>query len=185
MTITEDGASSTMLDEGALTDNLPPRARRVRRSLLVGLGVGAVLGAGWWWSHPTLYGEVGDEFGARPERLVPVYVDMGLMPEDEQASIISARPRVQVFGEAQAEVLLCEGAQIGIVYGTDVEPPCSPIGFQGAATSGDQVVLRVTPESPGAVVVVDGIDLTYTTGLQRGTEHTGTAGVIVFPADQP
>ncbi|SOC58452.1 hypothetical protein SAMN05421879_1431 [Ornithinimicrobium cerasi] len=148
------------------------------------LATGAVLGGGWWWSHPNVYEEVGGEFRARPDAIVPVYVDMIPMPQDQPVSIIDATAQVEIFGEAQTAVLLCRNAEIGIVY-ENVEHHCTS-GLRGAHSEHwDQVVLRITPEAPDTVVVVDGVKLTYSTGMQRGTQLTGSAGVIVFPPDQP
>lgn len=184
MTITDGGASSVVLDPGGQADSRSSLSRwRQSKRAVVGVLLGAVvLGTGWWWSHPNVYGDVGDEFGARPEALMSVYVAMVEEPDLGRVTIINAEPRVHVFGgEAQADVLLCNAARIGIVYGDDVESQCFPPGQQRDDASWDQVVLKVTPLGAGAVVVVDGIDLTYKTQFQRGSEHTGSTGAIVFP----
>lgn len=183
MTITDEGASSSgVLAPGGQADTPSTSTRRRRyKSVVALLLAAAVVGAGWWWSHPAVYGGVGNEFGAYPDRLVPVYVVMVEEPEAGHVRVMDAEPRVRVFGEAQAEVLLCDDAQIGIVSGDDVERPCFGPHLDGEDRGWDQVVLKVTPLQAGAVVVVDGIDLTYSTRFQRGAEHTGSPGVIVFP----
>ncbi len=45
------------------------------------------------------------------------------------------------------------------------------------------MVLKVAPVDAETVIVVDGVDLTYGTRFQRGTEHTGWTGTIVFPSE--
>jgi hypothetical protein len=186
MTISEDGESSALLDQGDPGEKRqPPTSWSRRRTVVAILLGGSLCGAGWWWSHPSAFGGVGGEFGARPDRLTSVYVDMAGVPQDGQVTISNATPRVQVFGgEAQTDVLLCDGANIGIVYGEQVEGHCYyPRGGQREDTGWEQVVLKVTPVDAGTVIVVDGLDLTYTTSWQRGTEHTGWAGTIVFPTE--
>jgi hypothetical protein len=183
---TSDGASSTLLDQGDPGEKRQPPPFWSRRKTVVAILLGgSVCAAGWWWSHPSAFGGVGGEFGARPDRLTSVYVDMAGVPEDGQVTIINATPRVQVFGgEAQTDVLLCDGANIGILYGEQIERQCnSPLGVQREDNSWDQIVLKVTPVHAGTVLVVDGMDLTYSTSWQRGTEHTGWTGTIVFPTE--
>lgn len=182
MTVIDDGASSEVLDSGGHGDALPiSKHRRWKTAVAAFLCGATVLGAGWWWSHPTVYGEVGNEFGARPDRLVPVYVVMVERPDAGAVRVLDAESHFRVFGDAQADVLLCEGARIGIVYGDDVERACFGPHPDMEQREWDQVVLKVTPLQAGTVVVADGIDLTYSTRLQRGTERTGSRGVVVFP----
>lgn len=182
MTIVGDGAGSALLDAGDQTDTASAAAsRRPYKPVLALLLGAAVFGAGWWWSHPNVYGGVSGEFEAHLQRLTPVYVGMVGEPEVGRVDVVGAEPRVRVFGGAEADVLLCNEAQIGIVYGDDVEPLCFLPGVPREDGRWDQVVLRVTPLEAGTVVVVEGIDLTYSTPFQRGTELTGSAGVIVFP----
>ena len=184
MTVIDDGASSEVLDSGGHVGIAPVSTHRRGKKFIAAFLFGAtVLGAGWWWSHPTVYGEVGDVFGARPDRLVPVYVVMVESPDADAVRVLGAEPHVRVFGDAQADVLMCENARIGIVYGDDVDRACFGPHPDVGQRAWDQVVLKVTPLQTDTVVVVDGIDLTYSTGLQRGTETTGSRGVIVFPTE--
>ena len=184
MTVIDDGASSEVLDSGGHGDAAPIwKHRRWKTAVAAFLCGATVLGAGWWWSHPTIYGGAGSEFGARPDRLVPVYVVMVEGPEARALRILKAEPDVRVFGDAQVDVLLCEGARIGVVYGDDVERFCFGPHRDMEQRAWDQVVLKVTPLQAGAVVVADGIDLTYSTRVQRGTELTGSRGVVVFPEE--
>lgn len=183
MTVTDDGAhNSGVCAPGGQVDTPPISTRRRRYKPVVALLLAAVVvGAGWWWAHPTVYGGVGNEFGARPDRLVPVYIALVEERDVSRVQVIDAEPRVRVFVEAQAEVLLCDNARIGIVYGDATERPCFWPRLHGEGRGWDQVVLKVTPLQAGTVVVVDGIDLTYSTRLNRGSQHTGSPGVIVFP----
>lgn len=182
MTIVED-AWDALLDPQArpgAVDASPARSR-TRRRVVAGLLSLAALAAAWWWSHPSVFGGPGGEFGARPERLTPVYVAMVELAGHD-VEMIAGEPRVRVFGgEVLAEVLLCDGANIGIVHGDAVEPRCTSPADHRRSTDWDQVVLRLAPTDAGTVAVVDGVDLTYSTGLQRGTEHVGWAGTVVFP----
>lgn len=185
MTVTDDVASGTLLDQGKSAERRGPSAGRSRRQAAVALLLGSSLfAAGWWWSHPSVFGSVGGEFGVRPDRLTPVYVDMTGVSERPQVTLIEATPRVHVFGgEVQTDVLLCDGAEIGVVYGDQVEHQCYPLGVHGEDLSWDQMVLKVAPVDAETVIVVDGVDLTYGTRFQRGTEHTGWTGTIVFPSE--
>ena len=184
MTTTRDGAGRALPDQGdAPRERTAADGRAGWRTVAGLVGAAAVMAAAtWWWTHPTVYGGVGGEFGARPERLEPVYVDMGVSPDEGDVTLLRAEPRVEVFGAAHAEVMVCSGAGIGILYGDDAGQGCSPLIGPTRPGTWDQVVLRVVPESPDTVVVVDGVDLDYRTGLQSGVEHTGQAGVVVFPS---
>lgn len=183
MTVTEDGAtdSARAAPEGQPETPQTVRRRRRYKPVVALLLVAGLVAAGWWWSHPSVYGGVGNQFGARPDRLVPVYITMLEEPDPSRVRVIDGEPRVRVFGEALAEVVLCDDAQIGILYGEEVGRGCFGPQLHGPQPSWDQVVLKVTPLQAGAVVVVDGIDLTYSTRLQRGTENAGIGGVVVFP----
>lgn len=160
----------------------PRRSARGRTAVAVALA-GAAVATMWWWSHPSVFAAAGGELGLRTERLAPAYVSMGGEDAAGRATVLDGEPRVRTFGgQAQAEVLLCRGASIGIVTGERAGDRC--VGPAVAAQQGlewDQVVLKVTPVDPGTVVVFDGVDLTYRAGVQRGTQHTGPSGVIVFP----
>lgn len=195
MTITDEGSSSALLAVEARPGDAPPQGggRLGGRRLLVLLGlallvVAIILGVGWWRSHPTAFGGAGDQFTARFEANTPVYVSMaGPFGPDHlsQVSLIEATAAAEIFGAAQVEVLQCSGMQIGIVSGAEIGDACFAVGtLEGPGPMmWDQVVIKVTPESPGTIVVVEGIDLTYSDGLQRGREFTGTPGVLVFPTD--
>ena len=194
MTITDEGASSVLVKgEGSALDSPIEVDRGRGRLLWLGLALlvlAIILGAGWWWrSHPTVFGEPANQFTARHQPTTPIFVSMvGPFRPDQlpQVSLIEATARTQVFGEAQVEVLGCHGELIGVGGGAAYDDLCFAVGTTQESEPGswDQVVIKVTPESAGTIVVVEGIDLTYSTGLQRGTEFTGTPGVIVFRDDE-
>lgn len=163
----------------------PSRRQRYRIALAVG-AIAALLISLWWHTHPNAFPGAGNSFGARPDDQTPIYVGVAYPPDGAatRVRVLDAEPRAEIFGEATAEVWACTGGAIGVVGEDSPEAAaCVPLGE--AADSWDQLVVRVAPEAPGAVVVLDGIDVTYSYGFQRGTQHTGISGVIVFPDEEP
>lgn len=171
---------------GAPADAKATRSPRRRGSsiALAGGVVAALLAGLWWHTHPNVFPGPGNSFEARPDDQTPMYVGVAYPPDGAatRVRVLDAEPRAEIFGEATAEVWACTGGTIGVVGEDSPEAAaCVPLGE--AAESWDQLVVRVAPEEPGAVVVLDGIDVTYSTGQQRGTQHTGKGGVIVYPAE--
>lgn len=163
-----------------------PRRQRYRIALAVGAAAALLVGL-WWHAHPNAFPGPGDSFGARPDDQTPIYVGVAWNPPEGASSrvrVLDAEPRVEVFGEATAEVWACAGGAIGVV-GEDAPEASSCVPLGEADEPGEQLVVRVAPVEPGAVVVLDGIDVTYSYGLQRGTQHTGISGAIVFPSEEP
>lgn len=172
-------------------DRAAPREttrRRHRRPVGLAIGTVAALAAlGWWHLHPTAFSGAGDEATAFRETLDPVYVGMAWPPSGStwrDVRVHDAQPRVQVFGDAEAEIWMCTDGAIGVVGEQDVGSACTPLDSSGDVPW-EVLALRVTADEPGVVVVFDGIDVTYAHGLQRGSQHTGISGVIVFPHDEP
>lgn len=162
--------------------------RRHRRQMALAVGAVAALLVGLWWhTHPNAFPGPGNSFGARPDGQTPIYVGVAWNPPDGTSTRVrvhDAQPRAEIFGEATAEVWACAGGAIGVV-GEDAPEASSCVPLGEAEDSWEQLVVRVAPVEPGAVVVLDGIDVTYSYGLQRGTQHTGISGAIVFPYEEP
>lgn len=163
------------------------------KTALAVAGAAVMGGAAWWWSHPSVFPEVGSEVHGPAETGDTVYVGIAEVPETSELHLIDATPRL-VFGEdvADVSVLVCRRANefsgIGYVFGEDAAESCASLDAPVDTTlsSDDQLVLQVHTEFSG-VVAFDGIDVTYSTGWQRGTQATGleTAVVITEPAVTP
>ena len=96
----------------------------------------------------------------------------------------SVRARVEAGSGAEVRVVLCDGAKdvLGAARGTAaqmcarvVDPTGERLGRVGP---GRQLVLEVVPRRPGRVVV-NGVQLSYRSGLRFGSEATGERVVVV------
>ena len=105
---------------------------------------------------------------------------MGPLTKGDPSSvtIVSARPRITEYVDgAVVRVLVCHDGAVGAVRG-DIERYCSPVEPAFGATmqtglgAGDALVVHVRSPAPG-VVRVEGVEVTYTSGWQRGTQIAG------------
>ena len=171
-------------------------ARKVpRRTLWVtSVAAGTVLvaglaAAGWSWRHPAAFTEAGG-WGVGHKDLplgVPLY--LGMSNEDRGTSgvvsIHAARPHVvSDSASARIEFFVCtidESAGVGAIgtsLGSDIHDYCSAlVPAEGAtlelnADPPQQLVMAVSLTNAGRVQV-QGIDLDYSDGWQRGTQRIG------------
>ncbi len=182
MTTTAAGADAEHSAPGE-----PPRPRRRRTWIVPATGlIAALMGGLWWHTHPTSFASPADEVGAFPETLQPVYIGSGWHPSGEpwgDVRVRDAQARVEVFGAAEVEVVMCR-EPVGVLYQEDIGSSCGPIDTADDA-EWTTLAVRVDSDEPGTVVVLRGIDVTYSNDLQRGTQHTGVRGVVVFPHEEP
>jgi hypothetical protein len=146
----------------------------------------ALAGGGWWVTHPQRLAGLGPGVAVDAEGFVgkPIVVGMFAYPSEGSVRLRSATARV-ARGSAAAEVraLYCvqppRGATIGSVRTTaaaaceQTPPPngqrlAEPDWEAGSA----QIVLEIVPLEPGTVTV-DGVDVAYSAGLQRGRQSSG------------
>ena len=190
--------TATAPDAGATSKQREPRDRR-RRVVVVALaGVVLVAGLAWAWhwrTHPDIV--PGNGAGMRmtlddQRRSVFVTVTDPSPGEGETVRIDSATPRMlQNTAEATVEFFVCRldlrGANhsalgaVGPRHFAGVCPDPVPVveGTELAigAEPPQQLLMRVVVESPGRLRI-DGVDLTYTHGWQRGTQTVGPRLVI-------
>lgn len=160
-------------------DDPDPQQRSRWGTGRVTLGVLLVVagfGGSWWWSHPALFLEQGNGVGGSTQAGVPFYIGMADVPAHESIHLIDARPRVvSRHGPVEVQVLVCRrpNAREGVGALSDVTGVCEHLRSPGGRVQGDdQLLLEVFADGEGAVVV-EGIDVTYRTPYQRGTQTTG------------
>ena len=133
---------------------------------------------GWWHTHPTLFGPLGAEVGAYQQVGTTGIVGMTYPRPDTKSLLVhAARARVNRGDGATVRVLVCRHRPgddvLGVVRGR-LDHWCTSVAEPSETRLGshDQLVVAVTADKPGPVVV-DGIEVTYSAGWQRGTQATG------------
>lgn len=155
-----------------------------RRVLAVAVGLG-VLAACWWGTHPRAFQGPGSEVSGPGTVGEPVYLGLAVVPGDIHLTDATARVLLD-SADADVDVLVCRLADVhlgpGVVGPDDLESICRSVGHPtGPADDPDHLVLEVVPWSTG-VVVVEGLDVTYRTTLQWGTQTTGMTATVVVEA---
>lgn len=155
-----------------------------RRVLAVAVGL-VVLAACWWGTHPRVFPGPGNQVSGPGTVGEPMYYGLAVVPEDLHLTDATARVLVN-SADAEVNVLLCRPADehlgVGAVGLEGFESICDSVGApSGRAAAPDDLVLEVVPWSAG-VVVVEGLDVTYRTTLQWGTQTTGMTATVVVEA---
>ena len=166
--------------------------KQARRLVAIVAVVFAILGAAWWVTHPTRLGSVGSEVGLQGEVGEPVVVGLFAYPSGGKVVLRDVSPRV-VPGSAAADVrvLWCVSPTgdmpIGALHATAAtscgETPKldgQPLAMPSAETRFGHLVLEIIPREPGEVTV-EGADVAYSAGLQRGREASGVVVRVVVP----
>jgi hypothetical protein len=169
----------------------PQRGHGLRRQLLLGfvalLLVAAAAWAWHWRTHPTVLPGDGNTLGMTMNAGQVMFEGV-TFPDPgtgEKVSIEAAAPRIlENSADASFEFYVCtldpERGAIGALRGhrafsaycPDAEPIEDGTELDLGSASAQQLVMLVTAERPG-VVVTEGVDLTYSSGLQRGTQAIG------------
>lgn len=163
-----------------------PGRRFTRRRVIVVVLLLAGVAAAWWVTHPRVFLGVGNQVTGPVPAGTYAYVGMEVIPRAGM-ELHGATPRV-VFnsGDVEASVAVCPLAGrdgVGFVYEEDIESLCESLRAPvGPVQKGDFLVLEVLGSYSG-LIAVDGIDLTYSTGIQRGTQAIGME-TAVFVEDR-
>lgn len=153
-------------------------------------GIVGLVTAAWWWRHPAVFREPASQATVglgerRPVDEGPMH--LGVVWPLEQppgsAELRAAEPQVLVnTARARFDVRLCERRGRSTIYSFagGLDRFCSRLSdVDGATLTWDEdgvgdsyLVMTIRPRRVGEVRV-QGIDLTYTHGLQSGTQQVG------------
>ena len=160
-----------------------PRRSGRRRVIVVVLLLLAGAAASWWVTHPRMFGDGGATVTGSTPAGTAAYVGMEAIPRDG-VELHGAHPRVVLeTGDIAVTVLVCRpvgSTGVGFVHADGIASLCEPLSApEGPVQRGDFLVAEVVGDSSG-VVVLDGIDVTYSSGVQRGTETVGVDAAVVI-----
>jgi len=155
---------------------------RVVGALVVVVVASGGIAAYHWRTHPDAFGRYGvSMFTPVPvgQELHVGMTSLGPGVEPRTVTLHDARPRiVQNTSGAKVSFSLCRESG---PLGADTAPldeycaevvPLDDSEMEVSPDTGDLVVMTIRPTQPGSVRI-RGMDLTYTDGWQRGTEHAG------------
>jgi hypothetical protein len=154
------------------------------RFLLIATAI-AISAIGWWLTHPGQLPAVDNSLGSIHTPVDwPTLVGMHSWPDDS-VRLVSARPRVREnSANADISVLLCYPTASQIYHATgNLDGLCKPaVPVEGQTMQATpnaktwarapNLIVLVKPRQAGTVRV-DGVEVTYRAGLQRGTQSTG------------
>ncbi len=110
------------VEPAPVAEPAPASGRRGRpwlKPVVAVTGAAVIGGAVWWWSHPSVFPDVGSKVQGPAETGDTVYVGIAEVPETSELHLIDATPRL-VFGEdvVDVSVLVCRRANAfsGIGY---------------------------------------------------------------------
>ncbi len=164
-----------------------------RRQALVVFLAAAIIGGlvmlGLEWRHARVFDSpVGDRVSLRGKVGSTALIGVVYSPSQGPRHTItlqSATPRVSTAPDgATVELLVCHDGGVGAARGR-LEQYCSSVEpvagtpFDVGGRSNDQIVVQIHSEQRGKVVV-NGVELSYTSGWQHGTEITGLNAVATF-----
>lgn len=160
-----------------------PRGRR-RRAVALGAALAVLAPAGWWLTHPQELGEQGSELGG-PVAVGEVFLaGVFAYPAEGDVVLRDAVPRVRTnTADAEVRVHFCVAPVIGMPIGSmrmAAEQQCGelpPLEGQRLARPTPEnrlahLVLEIVPRQAGEVAV-EGLDVSYSSGLRRGTQASG------------
>ena len=179
---------------------LSSRQRTVIAVVVALAVIGLVAWGAWWMRHPTLFhGTYADGQVAHVQAQRPVLVGMVYSAPSGRVSSVhidKLSPRLvrdTAGGTFAFELctLKVSNTSMGMAAGGlgVLDPYCTSmrpaVGADFTVGGGErqQIVMVVTPARPG-IIRVAGLDLTYTAGWQKGTEHVGI-GTTLFVRAQP
>lgn len=180
--------------DGLLRDS-PWQAARptMRRVLVAGVAVALLAGFAWWSTHPRGFTAPGNRVGTEQAVLNrPLLVGMFANPAGAvELRGVKARVRLNTAA-ADIRVVLCRGPRdvnpVGFVVGSakthclSLQPLHGSTLRRVTSSTSDQLLVEVIPRHPGRVLV-DGVDVSYRSGIRFGTEATGVViDVTAVPA---
>jgi hypothetical protein len=157
------------------------------RRLLVAVAALLLAGGGAWWvTHPSALDPVGSRTGLPAQVGQPVLVGVLGYPAEGSVLLRSATPRVRAgSADADVRVVYCTSRSVLGASREPVEQACDrvlPVKGQRLArptpeNGFGQLLLEITAREPGTVVV-DGVDIGYSTGLRRGSQSAGQVAQV-------
>lgn len=174
----------------------PSTGQRSRLPPPVGVAalVAVLLGFGWWATHPTRLGPVGDEVGVPVTVGQPALVGLFAYPQTGSVVLRNATPRVASgSAAARVRVLWCVepkgGTPVASARSAARETCAETPGLDGqrlAMPSAENrfahLVLEVVPLEAGEVRI-DGADIAYSAGLLRGSQASGVVLKVAAAAE--
>lgn len=172
------------MTDASAARGIPKRSRRVLVTAAVALAAALAAGA-WWATHPDDLGGVGNESSVPVEVGEPALFGMFAYPRTGSARLHAAEARVRGGSvPADVRVVFCVRPSVGMPIGSlreRAEDACGktlPIDGQRLAMPNAEndyahLVVEVVLRQPGEVVI-DGLAISYSSGLQRGTVAAGT-----------
>lgn len=160
--------------------------RRLVLGVLVALVVAGLAVLGWAWRHPQALPGPGSVVGIHNR--VGVQAAVGVLSpslhDDRILTVHSVTPRVRSAPPGTTvRVMACRDGAVGAVRGS-LSRFCARVWpAEGAhlrpGTAGDWLVAVIRSSRPGRVVV-DGVEVSYSHGWQRGSQVTGPRIVANF-----
>ena len=165
-----------MTSTGALQVRRRPRARiLVVLATVLAAGIGGV----WFVNSPPALPTSDATVTASTPAGQPIYIGVFAPTADFGRTLRLDGVKVHATSNDAVEVvpLLCRGGTVGVT--TDAAPFCAElVDPEGESLgSGDAIVLEVTSDHPG-VVVIDRVRLGYRDGLQAATQEAGMPAVV-------
>ena len=152
--------------------------------------IAGVAAVAWVWRHPTVLVSRGDgaiTVGLKTSVGTTAYVGIVYLPasgDRHAVTITSARPRVtQTIPGATIDLVLCRGGKVGAAFNINrycdsVDPVAGADLMVGQGTV-NQIVARIHSDQAGRVAI-EGVDVSYSSGWQRGAQTTGIDAVATF-----
>lgn len=174
----------------------PSSTRRSHLSLIVGPAVlaAALLGGGWWATHPTRLAAVGSVVGVQGTVGQPVLVGLFAYPQQGSVVLRDATPRVTSgSASARVRVLWCVGPEGGSPLGTaratarDTCAETPDLDGQRLTMPSEinrfaHLVVEIVPLEAGEVRV-EGAEVAYSAGMRRGSQASGVVIKVAAAAN--
>ena len=167
----------------------PPQARRALTISTVAMLVTVLLTAGGrWLTHADALSPSGNQVTAPTTVGRTVWLAANVETGGEALQLRRVTPHLLANSSgATVDVVLCRRSADPLGVGAQADPPtrqCSalvPVGSADVILSqrpgGAELLVRVTPRRHG-LVRIDGLDISYRTGLRTGTQRSGMWMVV-------
>jgi hypothetical protein len=181
------------MDKTQAVDSAVRRTPRLLAFAAMAALAAVLLGGTWWVTHPTRLEPVSGVTGMKGAVGQPTLVGLFAYPRNGSVVLRDATPRVAPgSAAANVRVLWCIGPTDGMPIGAlpaTARASCNetpPLGGQRLTmpmpdTNFGHLVLEIIPLEPGEVTV-EGADVAYSAGLQRGKQASGLVVEVNAPA---